>query len=132
MKTDSQQPATVTEAQAQGTLAAPTGYVPSTTRLAKWHRAQCNGDWEHMYGVTIETTDNPGWWVKIELDGTTAANLTGKGQRDGMTWEVADGTLQGYDEETGNLEGLLCLLMDVIEAHNAAPSRAANNPKATT
>lgn len=32
-----------------------------------WYRAQCNGFWEHQYGVTIETLDNPGWMVTIDL-----------------------------------------------------------------
>ena len=39
-------------------------------RLQRWYYAQCNGDWEHQYGVTIQTCDNPGWLVKIDLVGT--------------------------------------------------------------
>ena len=39
-------------------------------RLQKWYLAQCNGDWEHQYGVTIGTLDNPGWWLRIELADT--------------------------------------------------------------
>ena len=38
--------------------------------LQKWYAEQCNGEWEHHYGVTIETLDNPGWSVKIDLTGT--------------------------------------------------------------
>ena len=30
----------------------------------------CNGDWEHTYGITIETTDNPGWMLTIEVRDT--------------------------------------------------------------
>jgi hypothetical protein len=41
--------------------------------LEKWYAAQCNGDWEHQRGVTIETIDNPGWRIKIELQETAAA-----------------------------------------------------------
>lgn len=36
-------------------------------RLEQWYAAQCNGDWEHTYGITIETVDNPGWIFKVEL-----------------------------------------------------------------
>ena len=36
-------------------------------RLERWYAAQCNGDWEHTYGITIETLDNPGWNFKVEL-----------------------------------------------------------------
>ncbi|HEY9219439.1 MAG TPA: immunity 53 family protein [Phenylobacterium sp.] len=38
--------------------------------LAEWYEAQCNGDWEHSFGVTIDTLDNPGWSLKIDLAGT--------------------------------------------------------------
>jgi hypothetical protein len=42
-------------------------------RLAKWYEAQCNGSWEHEYGVVIDTLDNPGWSVKVDLTGTNLA-----------------------------------------------------------
>jgi hypothetical protein len=35
--------------------------------LQSWYRAQTNGEWEHARGVTIETLDNPGWRVTIDL-----------------------------------------------------------------
>ncbi|MEJ2120283.1 MAG: immunity 53 family protein [Alphaproteobacteria bacterium] len=40
------------------------------TRLQDWYVAQCDGAWEHQYGVTIESLDNPGWRVTIDLTGT--------------------------------------------------------------
>lgn len=39
--------------------------------LEGWYRAQCNGYWEHANGITIETLDNPGWMVSIDLAETT-------------------------------------------------------------
>ena len=93
-----------------------------TERLRDWYAAQCNGDWEHMNGVKIHTTDNPGWWVQIDLDGTTAQSLYGKGKRGELTWEVERRVLYGYDEETGDLDGLLTLLMDLIESVITGPS----------
>ena len=30
-----------------------------------WFQSNCDGDWEHGFGITIETLDNPGWCVKI-------------------------------------------------------------------
>lgn len=39
-------------------------------RLQRWFAAQCNGTWEHDWGVKIETLDNPGWLVRIDLTGT--------------------------------------------------------------
>ncbi|EHQ90113.1 hypothetical protein DesyoDRAFT_3073 [Desulfosporosinus youngiae DSM 17734] len=35
--------------------------------LEDWYYSNCDGDWEHLYGVTISTLDNPGWTIKIEL-----------------------------------------------------------------
>jgi hypothetical protein len=42
--------------------------------LMKWYIAECNGDWEHSYGVEIGTLDNPGWSLKIDLRETTLAD----------------------------------------------------------
>lgn len=39
--------------------------------LEAWYRKACDGIWEHSYGVTIETLDNPGWRVQIDLEGTS-------------------------------------------------------------
>jgi hypothetical protein len=40
--------------------------------LEKWYLAQCNGDWEHQWGVKIDTLDNPGWTLEIDLNDTRA------------------------------------------------------------
>lgn len=32
-----------------------------------WYATNCDGEWEHNYGVRIETLDNPGWAVDIDL-----------------------------------------------------------------
>ena len=45
-------------------------------RLEQWYSGRCNGDWEHQYGIEIETLDNPGWRVKINLNGTIAEGRT--------------------------------------------------------
>jgi hypothetical protein len=39
-------------------------------RLCAWYRSQCDGEWEHDWGVKIGTLDNPGWCVEINLQGT--------------------------------------------------------------
>ena len=41
--------------------------------LQSWSSEQCDGDWEHEWGVTIETVDNPGWFVKVNLEETALA-----------------------------------------------------------
>jgi hypothetical protein len=42
-------------------------------QLEAWYSAQCDGDWEHGYGIKIDTVDNPGWSVVIDLSGTPLA-----------------------------------------------------------
>jgi len=44
--------------------------------LGHWYLSQCDSDWEHSYGVKIDTLDNPGWSLKIELANTP---LDGRG-----------------------------------------------------
>jgi len=39
--------------------------------LQSWYRIQCNDEWEHQHGIIIETLDNPGWVVRIDLTGTS-------------------------------------------------------------
>ena len=43
--------------------------------LESWFASHCDGDWEHGWGVRINTLDNPGWSVDIDLAGTS---LSGK------------------------------------------------------
>ena len=38
--------------------------------LQEWFARHCDGEREHRHGIKIETCDNPGWWVKIDLVGT--------------------------------------------------------------
>lgn len=38
--------------------------------LQRWYLSQCDGDWEHGYGLDIGTLDNPGWRLRINLVGT--------------------------------------------------------------
>lgn len=41
--------------------------------LTSWYKENCNGDWEHSYGIKIETVDNPGWYVCVDLAETDVA-----------------------------------------------------------
>lgn len=42
--------------------------------LQIWYAAQCDGDWEHGRGLRVETLDNPGWLVEINLEKTGLAD----------------------------------------------------------
>lgn len=39
-------------------------------KLENWYSGQCNENWEHHCGISIESLDNPGWLVTIDLKGT--------------------------------------------------------------
>lgn len=38
--------------------------------LENWYLCNCDGDWEHSYGIKINTLDNPGWLIDIDLINT--------------------------------------------------------------
>jgi len=77
--------------------------------LQNWYRAQCNDDWEHHHGVTIQTLDNPGWLVTVDLTGTALQSLAmkdvgqladvnhggTKGNHDWLNCKVEDGFFVG-------------------------------------
>ncbi len=67
--------------------------------LTKWYLSQCNSDWEHGYGVRIDTLDNPGWSIKIDLADT---------RLEGRTFvKVAQGEIAGSLEEWSRTGGWL-------------------------
>lgn len=43
-------------------------------RLQQWYHHHCNGDWEHQSGIKIDTLDNPGWSITINLEDTEFEN----------------------------------------------------------
>jgi hypothetical protein len=44
-------------------------------RFQNWYLTNCDGDWEHGYGISISTLDNPGWTIKINLSDTCLQDL---------------------------------------------------------
>lgn len=41
--------------------------------VQEWYAAQCDGSWEHSFGVSIGTLDNPGWRVRLDLQATSCS-----------------------------------------------------------
>ena len=41
-----------------------------TDWLLRWYASQCDGDWEHCYGIKINSVEGPAWQVLIELEET--------------------------------------------------------------
>lgn len=73
-------------------------------RLAAWYAAACDGDWEHRFGVSIQSTDNPGWWIKIDLAGTSLASRP--------FVKVAEGV--GADDHPNAKRWLVCKVSDRV------------------
>jgi hypothetical protein len=44
-------------------------------RLQRLFMSLCDGEWEHGLGITIENLDNPGWTIRIALNGTPFEKL---------------------------------------------------------
>jgi hypothetical protein len=42
--------------------------------LQQWYESNCNDCWEHYYGIKINTLDNPGWSIAIDLTETNLQN----------------------------------------------------------
>jgi Immunity protein 53 len=88
------------------------------TRLQTWYSHQCNGEWEHSSGVIIQSCDNPGWWIKINLIGTPlqthafteiAEGVDARRFALGSYWlscRIENGTWHGAGDET-KLERIL-------------------------
>jgi Immunity protein 53 len=66
------------------------------TQLQSWYVAQCNGDWEHTCGISIETVDNPGWYsLMLSNDSSKIFRVGGKRSPDERSdirvfWFAAD------------------------------------------
>lgn len=60
----------------------------SLHELQDWYLSQCNGDWEHQNGVSIQTLDNPGWQVEIQLHDTILEGIEFKEQSYGVGEEA--------------------------------------------
>ncbi|GGY90672.1 rhodanese-related sulfurtransferase [Streptomyces nitrosporeus] len=38
--------------------------------IQSWYASNCNGEWEHEFGVRMATSDNPGWHIEIDVTET--------------------------------------------------------------
>lgn len=90
-------------------------------RLQQWYEAECNGDWEHSFGVKIETLDNPGWIVTIDLTETAWESLVverksfARSGRDWVQHEIVNSQFIGCGGP-GNLGEVVGLFFQVIDA----------------
>jgi hypothetical protein len=80
--------------------------------LQDWYVQNCDGEWEHDYGVVLETLDNPGWLLKVDVKGTEFESRTEDPRRiersevDWIHWWVEDDRFHAAGGP-GNLEEML-------------------------
>ncbi|MFE9809303.1 immunity 53 family protein [Streptomyces sp. NPDC005548] len=85
--------------------------------LQRWYAAQCDGDWEHEWGVRIATLDNPGWTVDIDLEDTSLAGRPYAGihlRRSESDWVITKVSDKVFEAACGplNLSELLGLFRE--------------------
>jgi len=80
--------------------------------LMRWYGEQCNGDWEHSYGIRIETLDNPGWSLTIDLVDTDWEDL----ERPRVLVERTDADWYDHSVEEGTFKGAggVANLLDIV------------------
>jgi hypothetical protein len=64
------------------------------TAIESWYNKKCDGTWEHNLGITLESTDNPGWLFTVsdlEMDNMTLSSLVGPLLRDYHAQVTSDG-----------------------------------------
>lgn len=87
--------------------------------LEEWFSAQCDEDWEHSYGLSIETIDNPGWHVEIDLLDTAWMDISipfSRTERSDSDWiqiEVHEGKFIGSGG-TRNLGEILRRFLSIV------------------
>ena len=86
------------------------------TWLQSWFLEQCDGEWEHSYGVRVDTLDNPGWSLEIDLAGTAlqdavqSRRFDERSENDWISYEINEGKFQGYGGPANLTE-----LMDIFQ-----------------
>ena len=75
--------------------------------LMMQYKSNCDGDWEHLYGVKIGTIDNPGWGVDIDL----------------LDTPLQDKPFQKIQVDNGDDDWIVCLVKDNIFTGAGDPNK---------
>ena len=84
--------------------------------LQRWYLSQCDNEWEHGYGVSIDTLDNPGWKLRVDLSGTDLADRVSdwskidRSEHDWVHWRVQSSTFEAACGPTNLNEAILTFL----------------------
>lgn len=101
--------------------------------LQRWYYSQSDGDWEHCYGIKIETSDHPGWQVTIDLVDTELQdasfaevqhNEMGQRYEDNPDWFVCRKGAGKFEAFGGpeQLEAILRVFLTWVRSQPEPPS----------
>jgi len=88
--------------------------------IQTWFKSQCDGNWEHSDGIHINTIDNPGWEVTINLEGTTIESMVspwkifGDFEKSWIGYKVENNRFNGACDPL-NLDNLLLIFRHLVE-----------------
>src|SRR5688500_2736768 len=92
--------------------------------IQEWYNSNCDTEWEHSYGIIIETLDNPGWYVTIDLTDTNLENklfiVIEENSADEKTWlncKIENSRFKGTGDPF-QLERILRIFVDWAKAQN--------------
>ena len=75
--------------------------------IQEWYKSNCDGYWEHMYGLKLTTLDNPGWAVEIDLSDTN----------------VEEKAFERIQYDNGDEDWILCYVKDGVYNGNGDPDK---------
>lgn len=88
--------------------------------LQDWYSSNCDGEWEHENSIKIQSLDNPGWLLEIEI-----CNLSSRvSLKKWNVFELSEENWIGYDVENNKftasgdstkLEALITIFKMVLE-----------------
>lgn len=91
--------------------------------LQNWYIKQTDGDWEHTYGITITTLDNPGWKLEIDLVNTELETmslpyqLVENSEKDWYAIKIEKSKFIAHSDP-GKLEFLIGKFKEIVEKKN--------------
>lgn len=89
--------------------------------LQTWFKRRVDGQWEHQFGIRIESLDNPGWLISIDVADTEVADKRfdeiayDGGPHDWLTCRVVKRTFEGYGD-VGKLAAILRVFTTWVRA----------------
>jgi hypothetical protein len=90
--------------------------------LQNFYKSNCNGEWEHTYGIKIDTLDNPGWMISIDLRETIFERYQfnelriDRSKDNWIICKLENGVFKG-NGGAGNLEEIIGIFRNWVDAN---------------